>query len=271
MSMATRLRANASSTVKRVVAHSPHATAAAAASHLGAHLLNATARLSHAASHHGGGNVHSVPHSVPPAGSTPLLGAEISEETAQETLRLGLLTLTAAHMAPVLIACALLVIRKSSFGGSQSATRIFQGALVLTFLCLNSGLSVLNRWALGVHGFSFPLALTSIHMLFGSCALSPFMLLAEQYANDHGPILRENWRTLALIGSLNGLQIACNNASLTKIELSLNQGACTRASNPCMRHHSSRHSQAHRVRSPRRTWQSSALSARWSSPSSPSA
>ena len=228
-------RANVSSTstlaaAKRsVVAHSP---AAAVAGHLGTHLLNATARLSHAAhhteSHHGGGHVHSIPQTpIPVDGSAPLPGVG-----AEETLRLGLLTLTAAHLAPVLIACALLMIRTTSLGGSQSATRIFQGALVLTFLCLNSGLSVLNRWALGVHGFSFPLALTSIHMLFGSCALSPFMLLKEQYAAYHGPILRENWRTLALIGALNGLQIACNNASLTKIELSLNQGARARSHLP---------------------------------------
>jgi drug/metabolite transporter (DMT)-like permease len=92
----------------------------------------------------------------------------------------------------------------------------------VAFLALNSGLSILNRWALGLHGFDFPLLLTATHMLFGTCALSPLMLLHEKYYAAHAEMFKL-WPSLALIGVLNGVQIAANNASLAYIELSLNQ------------------------------------------------
>ena len=96
-------------------------------------------------------------------------------------------------------------------------------ALVVAFLVLNSSLSLLNRWALGLHGFAFPLSLTAMHMLVGSAALSPLMLHHPRYRGHHAAALRTRWRGVALIGVLNGAQIACNNAALAHVELALNQ------------------------------------------------
>ena len=122
--------------------------------------------------------------------------------------------LLGATLAPLLLACAVLGLR-SEFG--------FKVLLVLVFLGLNSGLSLLNRWALGIFGLRFPLVMTAIHMIFGSFALSPIMLLQERYASLHHTILKTDWKGIALIGVMNGVQISMNNASLTMIELSMNQ------------------------------------------------
>ena len=134
-----------------------------------------------------------------------------------------MITLVAAHMAPVLVATALLLLQRSVSDPAKVGQMLFSVFLVVIFLALNSSLSLLNRWALGVHGFSFPLSLTAVHMLFGCCALAPPMMLSAHYSAAHEPILRQNGKAIALIGALNGLQIACNNASLIRIELSLNQ------------------------------------------------
>ena len=91
------------------------------------------------------------------------------------------------------------------------------------YLGLNSGLNLLNRWALGLYGLKFPLIMTSAHMIFGSTALSPMMLLQESYASRHALVLQNDWKGLATIAIMNGFQIACNNASLTVMELSMNQ------------------------------------------------
>lgn len=42
--------------------------------------------------------------------------------------------------------------------------------------------------------------------LFGSCALSPLMLLHKGYYVAHRPTLSACWKSVALIGALNGLQ-----------------------------------------------------------------
>ena len=60
-------------------------------------------------------------------------------------------------------------------------------------------------------------------MIFGSCALSPMMLTRESYASRHALVLQNDWNGLATIAVMNGFQIACNNASLTVMELSMNQ------------------------------------------------
>ena len=60
-------------------------------------------------------------------------------------------------------------------------------------------------------------------MLFGSCALAPLMALHDAYADQHAALLRGQWRGLALVALLNGVQIAANNASLAVVELSMNQ------------------------------------------------
>lgn len=124
--------------------------------------------------------------------------------------------LVVATLAPLVFALVMLVHR-------HHPTTLFQAFIVVCFLSLNSALSLLNRWALGVHGFRFPLAMTALHMLFGSFALSPLMLLRPQYSDAHREIVGQHGRTLSLIGALNALQIAANNASLQSIELSLNQ------------------------------------------------
>ena len=60
-------------------------------------------------------------------------------------------------------------------------------------------------------------------MLFGCLALSPMMLLNETYAARHASVLRNDWKGLLTIAVMNGVQIALNNASLTVMELSMNQ------------------------------------------------
>ena len=91
------------------------------------------------------------------------------------------------------------------------------------YLFLNSLLNLMNRWALGLHGLRFPLIMTASHMIFGSCALSPMMLLNQGYASKHASVLQNDWKGLVAIATMNGFQIACNNASLTVMELSMNQ------------------------------------------------
>ena len=100
---------------------------------------------------------------------------------------------------------------------------VFKAFIVVSFFALNSGLSLLNRWALGFHGFKMPLAMTALHMLFGAFSLSPIMLLKASYRDAHREILRRNGRALFAMGIINALQIAANNASMQTIELSLNQ------------------------------------------------
>ena len=69
----------------------------------------------------------------------------------------------------------------------------------------------------------FPLIMTSCHMIFGSTALMPMMLLNDQYYARHASVLANDWKGLCAIAVMNGFQIACNNASLTVMELSMNQ------------------------------------------------
>jgi len=99
----------------------------------------------------------------------------------------------------------------------------FKVFVCFAYLALNTSLNMLNRWALGQYGFRFPMILTASHMAFGSLALLPVMLFGDKYRGAHGATLRKDWRALLFIGCVNGPQIALNNASLVKIELSLNQ------------------------------------------------
>mmetsp|Transcript_39082 Transcript_39082/g.112193 ORF Transcript_39082/g.112193 Transcript_39082/m.112193 type:complete len:323 (-) Transcript_39082:86-1054(-) len=95
--------------------------------------------------------------------------------------------------------------------------------LCLAYIALNAGLNFTNRWALGVHDFSFPMSLTSAHMLLNPVFLTPVMLLSKAYRNEHGSVLRSSWKALLVIAAFNGIQIALNNSSLVHIELSTNQ------------------------------------------------
>merc|ERR1719465_169031 len=49
------------------------------------------------------------------------------------------------------------------------------------------------------------------------------MLMRQDYASKHASVLANYWKGLLIIAVFNGFQIACNNASLTVMELSMNQ------------------------------------------------
>merc|ERR1719298_69477 len=49
------------------------------------------------------------------------------------------------------------------------------------------------------------------------------MLLRQDYASRHASVLGNDWKGLLVIAVFNGVQIALNNASLTVMELSMNQ------------------------------------------------
>lgn len=104
-------------------------------------------------------------------------------------------------------------------------------ALCLTYIVLNASLNFLNRWALGVHGFAFPLTLTGAHMLFNPVLLLPVMLLKYGGPSAHFQVVQKQWKAILVVGILNGIQIALNNSSLVLMELSLNQ--VVRAAMPC--------------------------------------
>jgi len=95
--------------------------------------------------------------------------------------------------------------------------------LCALYIALNSALNFLNRWALGVHGFSFPLALTAAHMLFNPLLLLPVMVRRGIGWSEHCRVAKEQWKGILVVGLLNGIQIALNNSSLVLMELSLNQ------------------------------------------------
>eukprot|EP00966_Prymnesium_polylepis_P007460 171456-Prymnesium_polylepis.1 len=47
--------------------------------------------------------------------------------------------------------------------------------------------------------------------------------MRDEYNSRHASVLQNDWKGLATIAVMNGFQIACNNASLTVMELSMNQ------------------------------------------------
>ena len=116
-------------------------------------------------------------------------------------------------LAPLLFTCAIWIYQK----------RPTEASVVIGYLVVNCGLSLLNRWGLGMRGFRFPLSMTALHMAFGSVALTPFMALHSRYRAGHARALRSRWRGIVTIGLLNCLQIGANNSALVLIELSLNQ------------------------------------------------
>lgn len=105
----------------------------------------------------------------------------------------------------------------------MSCPSVFGVAIVAAYLSLNSALNLINRWALGMIGLSFPLVMTATHMIFGTCALAPLMCLNTEYKRAHSTVLSRDWQGLLIVAVMNGFQIACNNASLTVMELSMNQ------------------------------------------------
>ncbi len=80
----------------------------------------------------------------------------------------------------------------------------------------------MNKWALGVHGFRFPLLLTTCHMAFCFLLLLPIMLL-EPYRSRHVVTIKKQWKELLLLGVCMAANISLNNLSLVSLSLSLNQ------------------------------------------------
>eukprot|EP00976_Prorocentrum_cordatum_P075603 1181959-Prorocentrum_minimum.AAC.1 len=103
--------------------------------------------------------------------------------------------------------------------------------VVFLYLGLNSFLNLLNKWALGVYGFKFPVVMTVMHMIFSFLFLLPIMIFHPSYAGQHHTALKTQWKGVVMIGSFMAINIALNNASLVTMTLSLNQ--VIRASIPC--------------------------------------
>ena len=93
--------------------------------------------------------------------------------------------------------------------------------LIVLYLTLNSSLNIMNRWALGIYGFSFPILLTICHMMFGFSVLLPVMVANRKL--QHIETLARQWRGLLCIGVFMALNVSLNNLSLVQISLSLNQ------------------------------------------------
>ena len=100
-------------------------------------------------------------------------------------------------LAPLVLTCAIWIYQK----------RPTEASVVVGYLVVNCGLSLLNRWGLGMRGFRFPLSMTALHMAFGSVALTPLMALHSKYRAAHARALRSRWRAIVTIGLLNCLQV----------------------------------------------------------------
>ena len=100
-----------------------------------------------------------------------------------------------------IIACT----RTNSQIQAQPTHRLAFSLTPRRYLGLNSFLNLLNRWALGLYGLRFPLIMTSCHMIFGSAALAPMMLMRDDYAARHA--------TSALLGTLPSMHTASSATS----------------------------------------------------------
>ena len=93
--------------------------------------------------------------------------------------------------------------------------------LILLYLFLNSTLNIMNRWALGIYGFTFPILLTICHMMFAFVVLLPVMVANTKL--QHKSTLKRQYKGLICIGVFMALNVSLNNLSLVQISLSLNQ------------------------------------------------
>lgn len=91
------------------------------------------------------------------------------------------------------------------------------------FFLLNVTLSLLNRWALGIQGFSFPMFLTMFQALFTFCCVLIAMIFSPTMTGDLRRLAQEEWKGILAVGFWMSLNIALNNYSLVHISLSLNQ------------------------------------------------
>ena len=85
----------------------------------------------------------------------------------------------------------------------------FQVSIALAYLILNTSLNMLNKWALGVYKFRFPMLLTASHMIFGSLVLLPVMLTMEGYKGNHLHNWRREWKVRAAAAPMNFRHAHC--------------------------------------------------------------
>lgn len=96
-------------------------------------------------------------------------------------------------------------------------------AVVVLFFVLNVSLSLLNRWALGIQGFAFPVFLTMFQAFFTfMCVVIGIMFMPHLWS-EYADIVKESWKGILLVGFWLSVNIAMNNYSLVHISLSLNQ------------------------------------------------
>lgn len=80
---------------------------------------------------------------------------------------------------------------------------------------------MMNRYALGIYGFTFPILLTICHMMFAFVVLLPIMVASTKM--QHRATLSRQYKGLICIGVFMALNVSLNNLSLVQISLSLNQ------------------------------------------------
>ena len=95
--------------------------------------------------------------------------------------------------------------------------------VVLLFFVLNTCLSMLNRWALGIHGFSFPVFLTMFQAMFTFICVFCVLWMTQKRRNVYRETARKEWKGIILVGLCLSVNIVLNNCSLVHISLSLNQ------------------------------------------------
>mmetsp|Transcript_7915 Transcript_7915/g.15903 ORF Transcript_7915/g.15903 Transcript_7915/m.15903 type:complete len:382 (+) Transcript_7915:190-1335(+) len=98
--------------------------------------------------------------------------------------------------------------------------------VVSLFFLLNVGLSLLNRWALGVKGFSFPIFLTMFQALFLFTSIvcsSVFIPKVRGMTGTSRRTMVKEWKGVVWVGIWTSLNVVLNNFSLVYISLSLNQ------------------------------------------------
>lgn len=98
--------------------------------------------------------------------------------------------------------------------------------VVSLFFLLNVGLSLLNRWALGVKGFSFPIFLTMFQALFLFTLIlcsSVFIPKVRGMTGGSRRTMVKEWKGVVWVGIWTSLNVVLNNFSLVYISLSLNQ------------------------------------------------
>ncbi len=107
-------------------------------------------------------------------------------------------------------------------GGRARWTQYFEYfVLIALYISLNSSLNMMNRYALGIYGFTFPILLTICHMMFAFVVLLPIMVASTKM--QHRATLSRQYKGLICIGVFMALNVSLNNLSLVQISLSLNQ------------------------------------------------